>query len=499
MDGTKNVEAWKLTSELLAAIGAHSTRTAGLRHVVRLLQARLPLIALSLVWADDAATFWELSATNSEGTLRQELRRKSSFSLREKSWMELESVLYLEDTDKVTIVAPLLEGKRSVGWSSIVLKPTGPAIWDVAFLEVWGQVLNLLFRHTTLLSRVATLSRKAHRENKQLRSELEQYIQQADWVTSSAVMQQALVQAEAVAQYDTLVLLRGESGTGKERLARWIHQRSQRSHRVFLQVNCGAWPESLLDSELFGHEKGAFTGADKLHLGCFERAKGGTLLLDEVAELPPSAQVKLLRVLQEGTFERVGGEEVLHADVRVIAATHQPLEKWVVEGRFRADLFYRLHVFPITIPPLRERRADIAALVADIVAEKAQKLGRAVPHLPQEVVQVLESHPWPGNVRELENTLERALILSPDDTLQLPRPLSWTSGSEVLPNTALLSDPGSSVATWEEATRRCIEEALYSSKGRIYGEGGAAELLGLKPSTLQSKMKKLGVSRDTYR
>ncbi|MDX2088427.1 MAG: sigma-54 dependent transcriptional regulator [Kofleriaceae bacterium] len=321
-----------------------------------------------------------------------------------------------------------------------------------------------------------------------MRANLERLGHQGDLVARSAAMRAAVTRAELVARHATTVLLLGESGSGKEVLAREIHRLSQRANRPIIQVNCGAMPDALVESELFGHERGAFTGADRTHVGAFERAHGGTLVLDEVGELPLSAQVKLLRVLQERHIRRVGGEAQIEVDVRLIAATNRPLAAMVEQGSFREDLYYRLDVFTVRVPSLRERRGDLGPLVAALVSELARKLGVEVPPIPRSVLKRLEAHDWPGNVRELMNVLETAMILGGGTALELP---------DEFPRRSRPVADGAQ-GGFDAAVGNAIADALRRSRGKIYGRGGAAELLGLKPGTLQSKMRKLGIERTSF-
>jgi transcriptional regulator with GAF, ATPase, and Fis domain len=255
-----------------------------------------------------------------------------------------------------------------------------------------------------------------------------------------------------------------------------------------LQVNCGAIPESLIESELFGHERGAFTDADRVHVGVFERAHRGTLFLDEVGELPLAAQVKLLRVLQERQIRRVGGTAVIDVDVRLIAATNRNLAAMVTEGTFREDLYYRLDVFSIQVPALRERRGDLAPLVSALIGQLAQKLGTEPPQVTRAALARLEAYGWPGNVRELANVLETSLILGGGNALELPEEFARKTSRK----------PPDSGPRFEHAMRNTIEESLRTTRGKIYGTDGAAARLGLKPGTLQSKMKKLGIRREDF-
>ncbi len=300
-----------------------------------------------------------------------------------------------------------------------------------------------------------------------------------------------------VAPIDSNTLLLGETGVGKEVIANAIHYMSPRRSGPLIKVNCGAIPEGLVDSELFGHEKGAFTGAAALRRGRFERANGGTLFLDEVAELPMAAQVSLLRVLQEKRIERVGGSTFVEVDVRIIAATHRNLEELVNGGHFRKDLWYRLNVFPINIPPLRDRKADIPAFVYHFIHRKARELNLSrLPTLSPEALERLQQYDWPGNVRELENVVEREMIRQHAgneggflrfDHVAAPLPQPCSGSAE----TSKETDPR--VATLDEMTRRYIQEVLTLTNGKVQGENGAAALLGVNPSTLRHRMRKLGI------
>jgi transcriptional regulator with GAF, ATPase, and Fis domain len=297
---------------------------------------------------------------------------------------------------------------------------------------------------------------------------------------------------QRVATLASPVLLLGETGTGKEVLAHAIHEMSPRRDTPFVRVQCGAIPESLLDSELFGHEKGAFTGATSVRYGRFERAHQGTVFLDEIGELTPDAQVKLLRVLQEKEFERVGGSETLRVDVRVIAATHRDLPERVRQGRFREDLFFRLNVFPLTIPPLRQRREDIPQLLQNFLNSKCRELNLPQPPLPDaETLAKLQAYNWPGNVRELQNVVERALITSGNGPLWFPE----LTNSPPLDASPLCAQPthASAFPKLEAVDAEHIRKAMHVARGRIQGPGGAAELLGLQANTLRHRMRKLGI------
>jgi transcriptional regulator with GAF, ATPase, and Fis domain len=296
-----------------------------------------------------------------------------------------------------------------------------------------------------------------------------------------------LSKVEKVAPTDSTVLIQGETGTGKELIARAIHSRSRRSEKPLIKVNCAAIPTGLVESELFGHEKGAFTGAIAKRIGRFELANGGTVFLDEIGELPADAQAKLLRVLQEREFERVGGTTLIKVDVRVIAATNRDLLKGMKDKTFREDLYYRLNVFPIELPPLRNRAGDIPQLAHFLASKFAMRVGKRIENVSRTAMERLLSYPWPGNVRELENVLERAVILSNSPTLEIePEMLA-------LPSHGLVADDKAS--TLEQVEREHIASVLNQTDGVINGERGAAKVLGLHPNTLRSRMKKLNIAR----
>jgi transcriptional regulator with GAF, ATPase, and Fis domain len=298
-----------------------------------------------------------------------------------------------------------------------------------------------------------------------------------------------------VAPTDSSVLVTGETGTGKELIARAIHRHSQRSSQAFVTVNCAAIPRDLIGSELFGHEKGAFTGAVQRRLGRFELAEGGTIFLDEIGELPAETQIALLRVLQEHEFERIGGTGAIRTDVRLIAATNRDLQAAISAGTFRSDLFYRLNVFPIEIPSLRERAEDIPLLVEYFIDRYARKAGRSIRRVNKKSLDLLQAYPWPGNIRELQNVIERSLIVSSGDVFSVDE--SW------------LSKESSQPASWVQAhrpfegelraEREIIEAALAESRGRVSGPSGAAAKLGIPPTTLDSKIKALKIRKSQYK
>jgi formate hydrogenlyase transcriptional activator len=304
----------------------------------------------------------------------------------------------------------------------------------------------------------------------------------------SPALQSILVEVERVAPTDSTALVLGETGTGKELIARAIHNLSARCGRPFIKLNCAAIPFDLLESELFGHEKGAFTGAVTQKIGRFEMADTGTLFLDEIGDLPLALQPKLLRVLQEQEFERLGSGRTHHINVRLVAATHRDLAQMVARNEFRSDLYYRLNVFPVLVPPLRERREDVRLLVLHFVEVFTQRMGKRIYQVPQTTMDALTAYPWPGNVRELQNLIERAVIRSDDGVLPNPLPRSEEDAY-----TTTLSE-----STFMDSQRALILQALEATGGVIGGPFGAAARLGLKRTTLVSKMKKLGIYRPRH-
>ncbi len=344
------------------------------------------------------------------------------------------------------------------------------------------------------LAEVEALKNRLHAENVYLQEEIQGEHNFAEMVGSSPALLACLRQVEQVAATDSTVLVLGETGTGKELIARAVHSRSERRDRPLVKVNCSAISAGLVESELFGHVKGAFTGALDRRIGRFELADGGTIFLDEVGDLPPETQVKLLRVLQEREFEPVGSSRTIKVNVRVIAATNRNLEEAVASGRFRADLFYRLNVFPIRVPPLRDRRGDIPQLAMFFLARFAKEFGKPVEVVSQSTMERLIGYDWPGNVRELQNIIERAAVLSSGRVLEL--------GPDLLPigrpQRAAQPEAGSDAVTLEEMERRHIRAALERSRWVVEGPSGAAKGLGLHPNTLRSRMSRLGITRPPH-
>jgi PAS domain S-box-containing protein len=336
---------------------------------------------------------------------------------------------------------------------------------------------------------------RLQQENVALREELDKASMFEEIVGTSPALKSVLSRISKVAPSDSTVLITGETGTGKELVARAIHRRSDRASRAFVSVNCAAVPRDLIASELFGHEKGAYTGATQQRLGRFELANGGTLFLDEIGELPTETQIALLRVLQEHEFERVGGNRRIRADVRVITATNRDLQAAISAGSFRSDLFYRLNVFPIELPSLRERREDIPLLVEYFIDRYARKAGKKIKRVNKKTLELLLSYPWPGNIRELQNVIERSVILCETEIFSIeenwlpqPPPLTWESKQQAeLPRRLLVQE------------KDMIESALKDTRGRVSGPTGAAAKLGIPRSTLESKIRSLKINKNRYK
>jgi len=409
-----------------------------------------------------------------------------------------------------TLVGPLfLDSEEPEG--IVVLHGTrafGPK--EVNAVRELLEPLAVALANDVRLSELARLREAAMAENRALLTRLSRHSLVESIVGEQGGLRMVMERVAQVAQTDVPVLLLGETGSGKEVIARAIHERSRRTTGPMVRVNCGAIPGELVDSELFGHERGSFTGAVATKKGWFERADGGTLLLDEVGELPPAAQVRLLRILQEGTLERVGGQRTLRVDVRIVAATHRDLHRMVEEGRFREDLWYRLGVFPLRLPSLRERREDIPALAAQFASKAGERLG-AGPLAPTSGdIDLLLSYDWPGNVRELAAVIERAAILGHGRRLEVQAALGVGGPArpsapppaagpvDILP-AAPVPRPLPPDVTIDEAMRRHIETALERTRGRIEGPRGAAAQLGINPHTLRSRMRKLGIAWAQYR
>jgi len=359
-----------------------------------------------------------------------------------------------------------------------------------------GQITRWYGTATDIEDRKQTEDR-LQQENAALREEIDETSMFEEIVGTSHALQTVLSSISKVAPTDSTVLITGETGTGKELVARAIHRRSGRSSRAFISVNCAAIPRDLIASELFGHEKGAFTGATQRRLGRFELAHGGTIFLDEVGELSPDIQVALLRVLQEREFERVGGVQHIHVDVRVIAATNRDLKAAVANVTFRQDLFYRLNVFPIEVPPLRERKDDLLMLVEYFVQRYAKRANKNIRSIDKKTLGLLRSYDWPGNIRELQNIIERSVILSSGGEFSVDE--SWLSKETFPPAFRIEASIDSKNGIEPRSEREIIEAALLDTRGRIWGPSGAAAKLGIPPSTLDHRIKALGINKKQFK
>jgi formate hydrogenlyase transcriptional activator len=390
---------------------------------------------------------------------------------------------------RVLCSIPLLAHDRALGALDLGARR------DDAFrpeeLELLGQVANqiaIAVENAQAYREISELKERLAKEKLYLEEEIRTEHNFEEIVGESDSLRRVLKQVETVAPTGSTVLIRGETGTGKELIARALHELSPRRERTFVKINCAAIPTGLLESELFGHEKGAFTGAISQKIGRFELAHEGTLFLDEVGDIPAELQPKLLRVLQEQEFERLGSTRTVRVDVRLVAATNRDLAQMVADGEFRNDLFYRLNVFPVMLPPLRERRDDIPRLVRHFAQKVARRMGRRIETIPADAMEALVQYSWPGNIRELENVIERAVILSPGPTLQI-------NLLELAAPPVQTNHHAAGVVTLNDAEREHILEALRETRWVLGGPNGAAARLAMKRTTLQSKMKKLGIVR----
>ena len=426
------------------------------------------------------------------------------------SYSEVGRLLHPEDTPYHTIVDQAIRNKTDFETEYRLIFPDGrikhvhvighPVVnASGEVTEIIGTTMDVTEQHEsrtaleTAFAEIKTLRDQLYKENIALREEIDKVSMFEEIVGKSPALQAVLTRVAKVAPADTTVLITGETGVGKELIARAIHKRSQRSSRAFVSVNCAAIPTTLIAAELFGHEKGAFTGAVQRRLGRFELADGGTIFLDEVGELPAETQVALLHVLQEREFERIGGNRTIQADVRVIAATNRDLEKAIADGAFRSDLFYRLNVIPIEIPPLRERKEDIPTLVEYFIQLYSRKAGKKIGTIEKKTLDLLQSYAWPGNIRELQNVIERSVIVC--DTGLFSVDPSWLSIEAPTPRQSVISIARKPAAQEREA----IEKALAATRGRVSGPTGAAALLGVPRQTLESKIASLGINKRKFK
>jgi formate hydrogenlyase transcriptional activator len=393
-----------------------------------------------------------------------------------------------------TCSVPLISRDRVLG--TLGVKRNNPfSAQDISFLKQVAGPVAIAVENAMAYGQIAELTHKLAREKVYLEDEIRSELNFEEIIGKSEALRAVLQQVETVAPTDSTVLICGETGTGKELIARAIHDLSSRAKNAFVKLNCAAIPTGLLESEMFGHERGAFTGAIAQRIGRFELASHGTVFLDEIGEIPLELQPKLLRVLQEREFERLGSSRTLKSDARLIAATNRDLAEMVADHEFRADLFYRLNVFPILLPPLRDRREDIPLLVRHFALQFARRMNRAIDTIPSETMDVLVSYHWPGNIRELQNLVERAVILSTGAVLNVPLRDLQSQPQTAAPANAPANGKPRKIETLEDVERRHILDTLDATDWVVGGPKGAALLLGLKRSTLQVRMEKLGIRR----
>jgi PAS domain S-box-containing protein len=495
----------------LAHLGRVFNDTAGtLRDLYGTLSSREAYLAEAQRLSHTGSFGWNLSS--GELVWSDETFRIFEYTQGNKPTMEM--VLQRTHSEDVALVQQLIDrsagGARDWDLEHRLLMPDGsikyvrvvghPSENESGSFEFVGAVTDVTERKRAeadlqkALDEIKKLRDQLYKENIALREEIDKASMFEEIVGTSPPLQTVLSRLSKVAATDSSVLITGETGTGKELVARAIHRRSRRSSRAFVSVNCAAIPRDLIGSELFGHEKGAFTGATQRRIGRFELAEGGTIFLDEIGELPAETQIALLRVLQEHEFERVGGTGSIRTDVRVIAATNRDLEAAIAAARFRNDLFYRLNVFPIEMPPLRERRGDIPVLVEYFIDRYARKAGKTFQAVSKRSLDLLQSYSWPGNIRELQNVIERSLIVSSGDIFSVDE--AWLSKEPSPP-------PSQVQVPWpiegESREREIIEAALAESRGRIAGPSGAAAKLRIPPSTLEYKIKMLRISKSQFK
>jgi formate hydrogenlyase transcriptional activator len=482
--------------QLVAEIFTHALNRKRSDEVLRESEKRL-----SLATNAAGAGLWGMEIETESVWVSEKTRELFHFAPdQELNYENFFKVIHPEDHERVNqaVQQALHSGENLVSDFRIVL-PDGSIRWIVArgqrYLKATGEPDRLMGvslditerrvmedRLREHLQEIEQLKQRLETENITLQEEVKLLIEHKEIVAQSLAMKRVLAQAEQVARTDSTVLIQGETGTGKELLARELHRLSSRKDRPLMTVNCASLPPTLIENELFGRERGAYTGALTRMIGRFEIADGSTLFLDEIGEFPVELQSKLLRVLEEGSFERLGSTKSLHVNVRIIAATNRDLEREVKEGRFRKDLFYRLNVFPIMIPPLREHPEDIPLLIWAFVREFQKKMGKEIETISKKTMEALQSHSWPGNVRELKNVIEHAMILTKGKSLAFQLPGFELSEAEA-------------AHSLEDFERKHIVAVLEKAGWRLGGKGGAAEALGLKRSTLYSKMKKLGITR----
>ncbi len=511
-------QATRLLLDVWKEVGRHEALTDCLDRIAARLRLQLPLRRLVVRRFDSPIRRLETvglvqdSGTSDLVSSRTALSEEDT--LRVKDWLArgqmrvwrrgerdpLRSLVDPGEGGDALAAGPLLERGAGIGVALFhsadeELRECGVLL--AALLEPLGVALG----NDVRLHEIARLKEAVEAENRALRTRLQREDISESVVGERSGLRFVMERVEQVAPTDAPVLILGETGSGKEVVARAIHTRSRRAEGPFLRVNCGAIPSELVDSELFGHEKGSFTGAIAARQGWFERADGGTLFLDELGELPLAAQVRLLRVLQDGSFERVGGQRALHVDVRIVAATHRDMQSLVLDGRFRQDLWYRVNVFPVRLPPLRERAEDIPALAEHFAASAGRRLFGVELKPSESDVRLLRGYHWPGNVRELASVIERGAILGGGRRLDVATALGVDHARESRADAPLSAPQAASPASpsLQSAMASYILDALHKCHGRIEGPHGAARLLDINPHTLRSRMRKLGIEWNRFR
>ncbi|MCG6942814.1 MAG: sigma-54-dependent Fis family transcriptional regulator [Thiohalocapsa sp.] len=482
--------------------------------ITEILQRRLPLDRLVVLVLDQGHARLRTAAAAGEGVAHADPEPPSNPAQeRLLRWCAEESLL----RGPADEIARRLPGLLPPGWTGGILasglrladEPLGVLVLGATGVDAFQarheplmaalrEPIAVALRNDHQLRELTSLREAAEADRRSLLSRLGRQDITDTLIGAGTGLKDVMRGVQQVARSGAPVLILGETGSGKEVIARAIHTGSARPAGPFLRVNCGAIPPDLADSELFGHERGSFTGAAGRRKGWFERADGGTLFLDEIGELTPAVQVRLLRILQDGTFERVGGQQQLRVDVRLVAATHRDLQAMVRDGRFREDLWYRINVFPLRLPALRERREDIPAMASHFALRAAERLG-LTPRLPTPADMTrLLAYPWPGNVRELSAVIERAAILGEGHKLEIERALGTGTSVAPVQTSAPVASAQSGIESLDSATRRHIEQALASTFGRIQGPFGAARLLQVHPDTLRARMRKLGIDRGQF-
>ena len=509
------VENYRTLLEIVEAIASHRDLAALFHELGATLQRIVPYDFLTLILHDDERQTIRIHLLETNQSREAEGREyavddapsglvvKTQRPLvvhdltKETRWPKLRREIFEPTSVRALCTLPLTTARGTVGALSFLSRTVGAydAVDQEFLMQVCRQIA-LAVENVQAYGCIAALNEKLDRERVYLQQEVRTNFE--DIVGASTALARVMKDVAVVAPTDSTVLVRGETGTGKELIARAVHSLSPRRERTLVKLNCAAIPTGLLESELFGHEKGAFTGAVAQKIGRFEVAHEGTLFLDEVGDIPLELQPKLLRVLQEQEFERLGGTRTIKVRVRLVAATNRDLAKMVSEGRFRDDLFYRLNVFPVTLPPLRERVGDVVPLVKHFVQKFAVRMGRRIESIPEETLAVLSRYSWPGNVRELENFIERSVILSSGSVLQAP--LSEIKSLPGVPSTSTsistsTPTPTPGIVPLVDAERELIVRALKETNWRVGGPTGAAARLGMNRTTLQSRMKKLGIER----